>query len=119
MNVANQFASAIGLKAPIIAARLKAEPGFHVLLVPTEDASLGAQWIEVEEWGVCASKILSLDMFAGSSSTVRLVPLVGGVPVASVGRVAVGDVFAPGVTPDDAIADVKDKGLVTVTAVAP
>lgn len=113
MSVLDMLGAAFGVKAPAIAARLRAEPGFHVLLVPTTDAQLGCLWVEVEEWGLCASKIVSLDMFTAGSETTRLVPLVNGAQIAAEGRVQIGECFEPGVTADDALAALKQRGLIS------
>lgn len=99
------------MRAPVVVARLKAEPGFHVLLVPTVDPSIGALWVEVEEWGVCTSKSFSFDMFA-TGETVRLVPLRDGRAIESEGRAQIGGPFDPGVTADDAIAQMKKLGFI-------
>lgn len=112
MNAAEQIAAMFGFKPPIVAARIKAEPGFHVVLAPTKDPTIGCLWIEVEEWGLCAAKIMSLDMFTAGADSAKLVPLVGGKPIAYGERVQVGECFAPGVTAEDALDSLKKRGFI-------
>ncbi len=108
-----------GIGAPIVAARIKAEPGFHVLLAPTTDASMGCLWVEVEEWGLCSGLSISLGSIFGGDETVMLTPLAGGGPIVSEGRVAVGRAFAPGVTVEEALAQMTKIGAIGWPAVKP
>ncbi len=107
-DIGAAFLNAFGIKE-YICARIKAEPGFHVLFVPTADASIGCEWVEVTEWGLCTGRILSLDIFSGE--TTRMIPLENGKPIARDGRIALGGCFPPGVTADDALEDVFKRKL--------
>lgn len=113
------LASMFGIKAPAVASRIKAEPGFHVLLAPTTDASMGCLWVEVEEWGLCSGMSINLGSVFGGDETVTLTPFAGGGPIVSEGRIVVGRPFAPGVTAEEAIAQLTKSGTINVSTVKP